>query len=64
MGKEERKNKGKRKIRMIHLISRFDLGGAERVAANIAKSGNPDYEYHILEILCGKSDFTKGFIQQ
>lgn len=64
MGKEERKNKGKRKIRVIHLISRFDLGGAERVAANIAKSGNPDYEYHILEILRGKSDFTKGFIQE
>ena len=51
-----------RKKTVFHLISRFDLGGAERVAANIAKSGNPKIEYHIVEILRGNSAFTKGFI--
>lgn len=52
------------KIRVFHFISRFDLGGAERVAVNIAKSGTPDIEYHIVEILRGNSDFTKGFIRE
>ena len=31
------------KKRVFHLISHFDLGGAERVAANIAKSENKDF---------------------
>lgn len=52
------------KKRVFHIISRFDLGGAERVAANIAKSGKPGYEYHIVEILRGNSDFTRGFISE
>ena len=34
--------------RVFHIISKFDLGGAERVAANIAKSGNDDFEYHVV----------------
>lgn len=50
--------------RVFHIISHFDLGGAERVAANIAKSGNDDFEYHIVEILRGKSDFTNGFLAE
>lgn len=59
------RRKGKeRKLKVFHLISRFDLGGAERVAANIAKSDNPTIEYHIVEILRGNSTFTKGFIEE
>ena len=56
--------KNRSKIRVFHFISRFDLGGAERVAANIAKSGNPDIEYHIVEILRGNSAFTQGFMNE
>ena len=37
--------------RVFHIISHFDMGGAERVAVNIAKSGNPDIEYHIVELI-------------
>ena len=52
------------KKRVFHLISHFDLGGAERVAANIAKSENKDFEYHIVESLRGSSDFTDGFLAE
>lgn len=52
------------KKRVFHIISHFDLGGAERVAANIAKSGNEAFEYHIVEILRGKSEFTEGFLAE
>ena len=50
------------KKRVVHIISRFDLGGAERVAASIAESGNRDFEYHIVEVLRGNTPFTEGFI--
>lgn len=44
--------------RIFHVISHFELGGAERVAINIARSVNPDYEYHIVEVIRGRSAFT------
>ena len=50
--------------RVFHIISKFDLGGAERVAANIAKSGNDDFEYHVVEVLRGDSSFTRGFLDE
>lgn len=53
--------KDKRKLRVFHLITHFDLGGAERVAANIAESASPDMEYHVVEILRGHSAFTRKF---
>ena len=34
-------------MKVFHIISHFDLGGAERVAASIAKSNTDDMEYHI-----------------
>lgn len=37
--------------RIFHIISHFDMGGAERVALNIALSENPDFEYHIVEVV-------------
>lgn len=40
------------------------MGGAERVAANIAKSGNPAIEYHIVEALRGNSSFTADFLAE
>ena len=51
-------------IRVFHIISHFDLGGAEIVAVNIAKSKNPNIEYHIVEGLRGKSNYTTKFIKE
>lgn len=53
--------KDRRTLRVFHLITHFDLGGAERVAANIAESASPDMEYHVVEILRGHSTFTRKF---
>lgn len=40
------------------IISSLDLGGAERVAINIAKSKNPNFRYHLFEVVKGTSDFS------
>jgi glycosyltransferase involved in cell wall biosynthesis len=49
-------------IKVFHIITSLDVGGAERVAINIAKSKNKDIEYHIVEVIRGKSDFTQQII--
>ncbi len=51
-------------MRIFHFISHFDLGGAEMVAANIARSGSQDMEYHLVEMMRGKSPYTKKFISE
>ena len=51
-------------MRVFHIISHFDLGGAERVAASIAKSKANDMQYHIVETMRGKSQFTNNFINE
>ena len=48
--------------RIFHIISHFDMGGAERVALNIARSESDDFEYHIVEVIRGRSAFTRQFI--
>lgn len=48
------------KIKVIQLISHLDLGGAECVAINIAKSINSDFEYHIVEVEQGYSEYSKS----
>lgn len=50
------------KKRVFHFISHFDMGGAERVAASIAQSHNAETEYHVVEMMHGRGDFTHGFI--
>ena len=35
---------------VFHIIYRFDIGGAERVALNISKSNSKNIEYHLIEI--------------
>ncbi len=54
----------KKNRKVFHLISHFDLGGAERIAANIAESHSEGYEYHIVEILRGRSAFTGSFLSE
>lgn len=51
-------------IRVFHIISHFDVGGAERVAANIAMSKSEGVEYHLVEIMRGNSAFTRQFIKE
>ncbi len=51
-------------MRVFHFITHFDLGGAERVAANIATSASDGVEYHVVEILRGNSDYTPKFIAE
>lgn len=51
-------------MKVFHIVTHLDLGGAERVAINIAKSGNPEIEYHIVEVVRGKSNFTRQLISE
>lgn len=50
--------------RVFHIISHFDVGGAERVALNIAKSRNPEIEYHIVEVVRANTPFTASFVSE
>ena len=51
-------------MRVFHFISHFDMGGAEKVAASIAKSGSKDVEYHLVETMRGRSAYTQRFIAE
>lgn len=50
--------------RVFHIISHIDIGGAERVAINIAKSKNPKFEYHLIEVVRSDSDFTIQLVEE
>ena len=50
--------------KIFHIITHFDVGGAERVAVSIAKSPSPGFEYHIVELVRARSEFTKVFIAE
>lgn len=45
-------------MKIIHVITSFDIGGAEKVAINIARSSTPNFRYYIIEVVKGNSDFT------
>lgn len=51
-------------MKVLHLITHFSLGGAERVAANIAESSTDGIEYHVLEIMRGNSAYTPKFLAE
>ena len=51
-------------MRIFHLITHFSLGGAERVAANIAESQTHGMEYHVVEIMRGRTAYTPKFIAE
>ena len=38
-------------MKVFHVVTSFDLGGAERVAFNIASSKSAGFEYHIVEVV-------------
>lgn len=51
-------------MKVLHIITHFDMGGAERVAANIAKSDTLGIDYHIMEVLRGHSAYTPKFLAE
>ncbi len=40
-------------------MAHLELGGSERVAFNIAESGNRHIEYHVVEVEHGRSEFSR-----
>lgn len=52
------------KMVVFHVISHLDVGGAERVAFSIASSTNPAVDYHIVEVIRGRSAFTQHMIRE
>ena len=48
--------------RVFHIISHIDIGGAERVAVNIAKSKNSKFEYHVVEVVRSDSEFATELV--
>lgn len=48
-------------IKVFHIITRLDIGGAEKVALNISKSKSGQVEYHIVEVAKGNSSYSEQF---
>ena len=51
-------------IKVFHIISHIDIGGAERVAINIAKSKNSEFEYHVVEVVRSDSEFARQLTKE
>lgn len=51
-------------LTVFHIVSRFDLGGAEQVALSICRNGSPDFEYHLVEVVRADAPYTRNFIKQ
>lgn len=49
---------------VFHIISSLGMGGAERVALSIALSRTEGFEYHIVEVIRGHTDYTDVFIKE
>ena len=47
---------------VIHIVARFDIGGAERVAINLAKS--TEASVHIVEVFRGNGSMTQALLQE
>lgn len=50
--------------KIFQIISHFEMGGAEQIAINIAKSTNNEFQYHIIEVAKGKSKFTEAMLTE
>jgi glycosyltransferase involved in cell wall biosynthesis len=46
-------------MKIIHIVTSFDLGGSERVAINIASSKHPSFQYELIEVVRGKGMFSE-----
>lgn len=45
-------------MKVIQVITSFDIGGAEQVAINIAQSTSSNFKYYLVEVAKGHSEFT------
>lgn len=52
-----------KKKKVFHVITHLDMGGAVTVAVNIASSNNKEFEYHIVEVSQGKSQFSDELLK-
>ena len=50
--------------KIFHIVSHLDVGGAERVAVNIAESATEGIEYHVVELIRAHGAFTKVLIKE
>ena len=50
--------------KIFHIISKFDIGGAEKIALNICKSQNKNIQYHLFEVFRTSSTYREMFIQE
>lgn len=51
------------KHKVFHIITHLDIGGSETVALNISKMNNPNYEFHFVEVVKGKGNYSQSFIE-
>ena len=52
-------------MQVFHIITHIDLGGAERIAINIAKGGKASgIEMHVVEVTRGNSAVTQVLIDE
>ena len=63
MNTKTNRKHGKDTKRIFHIITHFDVGGAEEVATGIARSQTPDTEYHIVEIMRAGTAYTGRFTE-
>lgn len=49
---------------VFQVITHLEMGGAERIAFNIAKSKNRNFDYHIVEVAQGNSSYTQEMIKE
>ncbi len=52
------------KKKVFHIVARFNVGGSERVAMNIAAGGDGASEQHIVELYRANSQFTTAIIDE
>lgn len=52
------------KLKVFHVVSHLDVGGAERVAFNIAESQTNNIEYYLVEVSKGTSEFSVKMKQE
>lgn len=51
-------------VTVFHIIAHAALGGAERVALNLATSQSTQIEYHVVEVLRGNDSVTQGLLAE
>lgn len=50
--------------RVFHIVTHFDVGGAERVALSIAKSPTEGVEYHVVEVVRANTAYTQTMLEE